>query len=109
LAAAFTEAALLESARTETNAKRARAAQQPARMRMLAEGWPALRERLRARLMPPRTLQQRLAACGAPSHPEALGVSRRKLAADYRRARLIRRRYTLLDCLDDLGWLDRAI
>jgi len=36
-------------------------------------------------------------------------VSRRKLAADYRRARLIRRRYTLLDCLDDLGWLDRAI
>ena len=109
LAAAFTEAALLESAGAETNAKRARAAQQPARMRMLAEGWPALRERLRARLMPPRTLQQRLAACGAPSHPEALGVSRRKLAADYRRARLIRRRYTLLDCLDDLGWLDRAI
>jgi len=64
---------------------------------------------LRARLMPPAALQQRLAACNAPSHPEALGVSLRKLAADYRRARLIRRRYTLLDCLDDLGWLDRAI
>jgi glycerol-1-phosphate dehydrogenase [NAD(P)+] len=31
------------------------------------------------------------------------------LARDYRRARLIRRRYTLLDCLDDLGWLDGAI
>ena len=33
----------------------------------------------------------------------------RKLANDYRRARLIRRRYTLLDCLEDLGWLDTAI
>jgi glycerol-1-phosphate dehydrogenase [NAD(P)+] len=109
LAAAFTETALLESARAETSAKRARAAQQPARKRMLAEGWVALRERLRARLMPPATLQERLAACGAPSRPEALGVSRRKLAADYRRARLIRRRYTLLDCLDDLGWLDDAV
>ncbi|HXR57379.1 MAG TPA: sn-glycerol-1-phosphate dehydrogenase [Casimicrobiaceae bacterium] len=109
LAAAFTETALLDSARVETNAKQARASQRPARMRLLAEGWPRLRERLRARLMPPAALQQRLAACNAPSHPEALGVSLRKLAADYRRARLIRRRYTLLDCLDDLGWLDRAI
>ena len=32
-----------------------------------------------------------------------------KLAVDYRRARLIRRRYTILDVLDDLGWLDEAI
>ncbi len=109
LAAAFTEPALLESARVETDAKRMRASQRSARMRALAEGWPRLRERLRARLMPPGALQQRLAACGAASHPRALGVSLPKLAADYRRARLIRRRYTLLDCLDDLGWLDRAI
>ncbi len=108
LAAAFTDSALLESARAETNAKGVRASQRPVRMRMLAEGWPALRARLRARLMPPGALQHRLAACGAASHPQALGVSLRKLAADYRRARLIRRRYTLLDCLDDLGWLDRA-
>jgi glycerol-1-phosphate dehydrogenase [NAD(P)+] len=32
-----------------------------------------------------------------------------KLAADHRRARLIRRRYTVLDLVEDLGWLDRAI
>lgn len=31
------------------------------------------------------------------------------LATDYRRARLIRRRYTILDCLEDLGWLQRGI
>ena len=109
LVAAFADMSLLESARVEMNAKRARESQRPARMRLLGEEWPALRERLAARLMPPGTLQQRLAACGAPWRPEALGVSLHKLAADYRRARLIRRRYTLLDCLDDLGWLDRAI
>jgi glycerol-1-phosphate dehydrogenase [NAD(P)+] len=38
-----------------------------------------------------------------------LGVPLAKLAADYRRARLIRRRYTVLDVLEDLGWLDEAI
>jgi glycerol-1-phosphate dehydrogenase [NAD(P)+] len=32
-----------------------------------------------------------------------------KLAAEYRRARLIRRRFTILDLLDDLGWLDRGV
>ena len=59
--------------------------------------------------MPADELQRRLAACGAASQPEDLGMTPRQLARDYRRARLIRRRYTLLDCLDDLGWLDRAI
>ena len=50
-----------------------------------------------------------LAACGAASHPADLRVSLPKLAGDYRRARLIRRRYTLLDCLEELGLLDAAI
>jgi len=50
-----------------------------------------------------------LSACGAASHPSDLGITVAKLAADCRRARLIRRRYTILDCLEDLGWLDRAI
>ena len=50
-----------------------------------------------------------LCACGAACHPADLGVSLIKLAKDYRRARLIRRRYTIVDCLEDLGWLDRAI
>ena len=54
-------------------------------------------------------MEQWLSACGAASHPADLGVPLAKLAADYRRARLIRRRYTILDCLDDLGWLDKAI
>jgi glycerol-1-phosphate dehydrogenase [NAD(P)+] len=50
-----------------------------------------------------------LRAAGASAHPHDLGVPLTKLAADYRRARLIRRRYTILDLLEDLGWLDRGI
>jgi glycerol-1-phosphate dehydrogenase [NAD(P)+] len=54
-------------------------------------------------------MQQQLRDVGAAAHPLDLGISLPTLAADYRRARLIRRRYTLLDLLEDLGCLDRAV
>jgi glycerol-1-phosphate dehydrogenase [NAD(P)+] len=54
-------------------------------------------------------MQQRLRTLGGAAHPDDLGIAAARLAADYRRARLIRRRYTVLDLLDDLGWLDAAI
>jgi len=78
-------------------------------LRALGAAWPALRGRIESTLIPSATMEQWLSACGAASHPADLGVPLAKLAADYRRARLIRRRYTILDCLDDLGWLDKAI
>jgi glycerol-1-phosphate dehydrogenase [NAD(P)+] len=109
LAAAFPHAALGESARAEMGAKLERASQRPARLRALAARWDDLRTAIRETLLPADTLAQWLRACGAASHPSDLGVPLGKLAADYRRARLIRRRYTLLDCLEDLGWLDRGI
>ena len=46
---------------------------------------------------------------GVQLHPDQIGVGPGKLAADYRRARLIRRRYTLLDLLADMGRLDEAV
>jgi glycerol-1-phosphate dehydrogenase [NAD(P)+] len=54
-------------------------------------------------------MQGQLRAAGAAAHPSDLGIPLSTLAADYRRARLIRRRYTLLDLLEELGWLDVAI
>lgn len=107
--ASFRDAALVESVRTEVAAKLARASQRPARLRALAAAWPALRDRIRATLVTSATMEGWLAACGAATHPGDLGVALEKLARDYRRARLIRRRYTILDCLEDLGWLDTAI
>jgi glycerol-1-phosphate dehydrogenase [NAD(P)+] len=109
LQASFAEASLVASARTEMEAKLSRAHLRMARLRALQGGWPALRARIEARIVPAAMLQRWLAACGAASQPRDVGVPLCKLAKDYRRARLIRRRYTLLDCLEDLAWLDAAI
>jgi glycerol-1-phosphate dehydrogenase [NAD(P)+] len=109
LQASFDEPSLVASARAEVEAKLARAHRRGSRLRALAAAWPTLRADIGARLVPAATLQQWLAACQGAAHPADVGVSLEKLAGDYRRARLIRRRYTLLDCLEDLGWLDAAI
>ena len=109
LEASFTEPFVVDSARAEMDVKLARAGRRALRLHALATDWPALRERIAATLVPPATMEQWLAACGAASHPADLAVPIAKLARDYRRARLIRRRYTILDCLEDLGWLDAAI
>jgi glycerol-1-phosphate dehydrogenase [NAD(P)+] len=79
------------------------------RVERLARVWPQLHQTLAARLVSAATMQQRLRAVGAAAHPSDLGIALPTLAQDYRRARLIRRRYTLLDLLEDLGWLDRAV
>jgi glycerol-1-phosphate dehydrogenase [NAD(P)+] len=90
-------------------AEKHRAGLRAERVRRLSQVWPDLRGRLRLRLVRATDMQVKLRAAGAAAHPADLGIGLSTLAADYRRARLIRRRYTLLDLLDDLGWLDRAV
>jgi glycerol-1-phosphate dehydrogenase [NAD(P)+] len=80
-----------------------------ARVQRFVATWPTLRPRLAQRLLPASELQRRLRAVGGACHPEDLGLTVAQLARDYRRARLIRRRYTLLDLLEDAGWLDLAV
>lgn len=103
------EPALIANARAEIEAKAVDTAGLQARIGRLGAVWPELRARLAARLVPPATLADWLTACGAVARAEDIGVPLAKLVADIRRARLIRRRYTVLDCLDDLGWLDAAL
>jgi glycerol-1-phosphate dehydrogenase [NAD(P)+] len=109
LQASFAEPSLVASARTEMAAKREHIGRRPLRLRTLDAAWPALRDTITTTLVPAATMEQWLSGGGAASHPADLGVSLDKLAKDYRRARLIRRRYTLLDCLEDLGCLDTGI
>jgi len=108
LDAAFGNAEVLVAARQEMAAKRALGSRQ-ARVQRFATTWPALRQTLDQRMVGARLMQHRLRAAGGAAHPGDIGITLERLAADYRRARLIRRRYTLLDLLDDLGWLDRAV
>jgi len=109
LRASFAAPFLVDSARIEMTAKVARAGRREARVRALATAWPALCGQIEATLVPAKTIEDWLGLAQASFHPAHLGISSAKLARDYRRARLIRRRYTILDCLDDLGWLDEAI
>ncbi|MEO6748342.1 MAG: iron-containing alcohol dehydrogenase, partial [Casimicrobiaceae bacterium] len=109
LQTSFAEPSLVASAHAEMAAKLEHIGRRPLRLRTLGTAWPALRDRITTTLVPAATMEQWLSGCGAASHPTDLGVSLDKLAKDYRRARLIRRRYTLLDCLEDLGCLDAGI
>jgi glycerol-1-phosphate dehydrogenase [NAD(P)+] len=106
--AAFGRAELVSAAREEMKAKRA-AGSRRSRVRRFAQIWPALSLKLTATLSGANDMQQQLRAAGGAAHPADLGLSLAALARDYRRARLIRRRYTLLDLLEDIGWLDRAV
>jgi glycerol-1-phosphate dehydrogenase [NAD(P)+] len=109
VAHAFDDPRLIASARAETLAKLERDRRRDERVRAVAAAWPSLKARLAATIVPAATMEKWLAAASAASHPADIGVSLARLQRDYRRARLIRRRYTILDALEDFGWLDRAI
>lgn len=107
--AMFKDAAMADRAVAEMAAKRRDPARLRQRLERFIEIWPSLRERLKARLPGPAAMRAALAACGAPSTPDEIGVPPATLRTDIQRARMIRRRYTLLDLLADAGLLERAI
>jgi glycerol-1-phosphate dehydrogenase [NAD(P)+] len=80
-----------------------------ARLRRLQQSWPQIADRLRQSLPEAKTVRRWLDAAGAPSSPATIGITGAKHARDYKRARLIRRRFTGLDVLHELGWLDAMV
>jgi glycerol-1-phosphate dehydrogenase [NAD(P)+] len=109
IAAAFPLAFMSANAELETAAKDSAPQRIENRLVAFQEAWPSLAVELRRRLPAPQEVRRWLDAAGAPSHPAAVGVSAERHAADYARARLIRRRYTALDLLHELGWLGPAV
>ena len=106
---AFGPGEIAERAVVETQAKALTPDQHSARLQLLAQVWPDLAARLRARLMPAQDMIGRLQAIGAPSSSTDIGVSRTHLRATLAKARYLRDRYTVLDLLDETGLLSRAI
>jgi len=107
--AAFPLAFMAANAVTETRAKAGTPRNVERRLKELKANWRDISRALHRRLPQAETIQQWLAEVGGPSEAPAIGVSRDKHAADYARARLIRRRFTGLDVLHDLGLLERAV
>ena len=98
-----------EAAVAESRAKHAGPDELAARLTLLRERWGALRERLREQLLPAARLRALLGAAGCPTEPEEIGLSQRTLRESYRRARMIRRRYTVLDLAVETGLLDECV
>jgi glycerol-1-phosphate dehydrogenase [NAD(P)+] len=107
--AAHTTPGLDAAAVEESMAKYVDADRLGERLGLLGDRWPALRRRLAEQLLPAAELRDRLAAAGCPTTPEELGLPRAALRDSYRRARMIRRRYTVLDLAAETGILDQCV
>jgi glycerol-1-phosphate dehydrogenase [NAD(P)+] len=107
--AAFPEPSIAASSIAEMRSKHHAAERVIGRLAQLCHAWPALRARLAAELPLPAALRQKLLALGAPVSPAAFGIGATEHARAYRRAWMIRRRYTIFDLLFDLGWFETAL
>ncbi|HEU5326981.1 MAG TPA: sn-glycerol-1-phosphate dehydrogenase [Thermomicrobiales bacterium] len=94
---------------TESLAKYIDGGQLRQRLTLLGRRWPALRERLAAQLLPARHLRELLRAAGCPVQPAEVGVSLARLRESYTLARTIRRRYTVLDLVNETGILAACV
>lgn len=68
-------------------------------LQILKNNWPDIKSKLAKQIVPFEEAKARLATVGAPTEPEHIGISRKKLKATFVRAQYIRRRFTVLDLL----------
>ena len=95
--ARFRDSGFAETAVKECRAKAIGAPALHAQLTRLREEWSSIRERLQAQLLPAAEVRRRLAAVGAPTEPEEIGLTRSRLRASFLRAFHLRRRFTVLD------------
>ena len=107
--AAHTTPGLDQAAITQSREKYIDADQLAARLALLRERWPALRDRLQEQLLTADQLRAQLRAAGCPTTPAELGLRLADLKATYIRARMIRSRYTVLDLAYETGVLDEIV
>jgi glycerol-1-phosphate dehydrogenase [NAD(P)+] len=100
---------LEENAVKQSFAKYIDADQLGERLEKLKELWPELSGKLREQLMPAGELRNMLKAAGCPTSPEEIGLSVEDFKATYRRAQMIRSRYTVLDVANEAGILDECV
>ena len=107
--ATFKSPQMVEKAVEESLAKHLTPEQLRQRLTMLAVHWPSIREELAAQLKTASQLRQQLLQAGCPIRPEQLDLSLADMRASYFKARLIRRRYTILDLAFETGLLDQCV
>jgi glycerol-1-phosphate dehydrogenase [NAD(P)+] len=74
---------------------------------MLKQNWTKIKSRITEQIVPYQEAKRRLALVGAPTAPEQIGISRKKLRETFIRAQFIRRRFTILDIAIRTGYLEQ--
>lgn len=106
---AFGRGEVAERAISEMGGKRIERAALADRLERFGQSWPALRRRLADHLMRESEMRKLLAAAGAPVSVGEIGLSAARHRATVLKARYIRKRYTALDLLAEIGLLERAV
>ena len=73
---------------------------------LLKECWPELSEKIRSVIIPFSQVYENLKAVGAPYEPEMICVSREHLKETFSFIPFMRSRFTNIDILYRLGWLE---
>jgi glycerol-1-phosphate dehydrogenase [NAD(P)+] len=79
------------------------------RLGLLKQRWPKLRVRLKEQLLEPRQIRAQLRDAGCPTTPSELALTLATVRTTYRRAQMIRPRYTVLDLAYETGVFDRCV
>ncbi len=105
----FTSPDVAEKAMQETRAKYVEDDQLGERIELIKRIWPDLRRRLTDYLIPFEEMKAMLQSAGIATDPAAVGISPAYHCTTLIRSRLIRRRYTILDFLEETGRFDEAV
>jgi glycerol-1-phosphate dehydrogenase [NAD(P)+] len=106
---AFAGTPVEDAAVTESQAKYVGAATLSQRLDLLRERWSDLRDRIREQLIAADQVRAQLSDAECPTTPAEIGLSAERFKATYDRARMIRRRYTILDLANEAGVLDDCV
>lgn len=80
-----------------------------ARLELVREVWPTLSVEIREQVQPAAEFAAQLQLLGAPTHPRDVGLTLADLLTSYRRAQVIRNRYTVLDFAFETGILEDCL
>ena len=75
----------------------------------LKESWPSLSSRIRKQILPFEQVRENLRKVGAPYEPEMIGISRERFRKTVSYIPFMRNRFTNIDVIYRLGWMDEFI
>ena len=76
------------------------------RRSLIASKWEQMGERVLRQLIPFNEMKRQFQRAGCPVHPAEIGLARADFRDGFRRAQLIRKRYTVLDLAYEAGILE---